>query len=114
MKWPVLQKKEKNERAFPVCKITGKARTIYVRGGNPGLFWEIEYAAAVVQHQQQRGQEKQGHEDVENTVPFTACVLDIFHKSCPNCSDAEKSGKNINSGEESRSAIVFFAFSECF
>jgi hypothetical protein len=43
------------------------------------LFCEIQHPAAVVEHEQQCGEEKQTHKNVEDAIAFAPRILDIFH-----------------------------------
>jgi len=40
---------------------------------------EIQDGAAIIEHQQQSREEKQGHDDVENTVSLSTRVFDFVH-----------------------------------
>jgi hypothetical protein len=57
------------------------------------LFGKFQREIAVVQQQKQRDEKKQTHEKIEDAITLAARVLNIFHVSNSNCSDAKSRAK---------------------
>jgi hypothetical protein len=57
------------------------------------LFGKIQHEVAVIQQQKQRDEKEQTHKKIEYAVSLAARILNIFHVSNSNCSDAKSRAK---------------------